>query len=105
LSKILQCDILEKFGCLGITSPVHGLYSTKFPLWKLGYFLREEWLEDLVLDGLAEIQYFKAGDMLVPIGMSPRFLFLPTSFMNDAQLLYHQEDTHQYSPKLRALQE
>jgi hypothetical protein len=51
---------LQHFSRYTITSPINGFHSTKFPLWKLGYFLDEEWLQDEVLDGLAKLVYFKA---------------------------------------------
>lgn len=105
LSNILPSELRQNFGRLNITSSVHGLYSTNFPLWKLGYFLGEEWLQDSILDGLAEIQYFKTGVALVPIGASPTFLFLPTGFMHEARRLYHNQAITGYSRELRALRE
>lgn len=103
--NLLPSPLLQKFGRLNITSPVHGLYSTKFPLWKLGYFLEEEWLQDEVLDGLAELVYFQAGANSVHIGASPSALYLPTAFMNEARILFHEKGTRQYSPELQALRE
>lgn len=82
-----------------------GLHSTKFPLWKLGYFLGEEWLQDSVLDGLAEIQYFKAGAMSGPVGTSPPYLFLPTSFMIEARRLFYLEEFRGYSREIQAIRE
>ena len=105
LSAILPDYVLERFSGLQITSPIHGFYSTQFPLWKLGYFLGEEWLQDSVLDGLAEMQYFKTGATSVLLDAPPTFLFLPTSFLGEARLLYSQSGTRRYSRELRALRE
>ena len=66
----------------------------KFPLWKLGYFLSEEWLQDEVLDGLAELVYFKTAATAVPNNTTPNqpptFLYLPTSILNEARALFSQ---------------
>jgi hypothetical protein len=105
LSAILPDYVLERFSGLQITSPIRGFYSTQFPLWKLGYFLGEEWLQDSVLDGLAEMQYFKTGATSAPLDAPPTFLFLPTSFLSEARLLYSQNGTRGYSRELRALRE
>ena len=98
--------MLEQFSHLTIASPIHGFYSTKFPLWKLGYFLEEEWLQDEVLDGLAELLYFKTAATNVPLGVPPSFLYFPTSFFTEARHLFHMNNgPHRYSPNLEALRQ
>lgn len=49
-----------------------------------------------------EIQHFKTGTMSIPIGSSPSFLYLPTSFLNEARLPYHRKETCGYSHGIRA---
>ena len=103
---LLPPHILEQFNHLRIATQIHGFYSTKFPLWKLGYFLGEEWLEDEVLDGLAEFLYFKTAATSIPLGIPPPFLYLPTSFFNDARVLFHVDSgVRKYSPNLEALRQ
>ena len=82
---ILPPHVLQKFSRYAITSTINGFYSTKFPLWKLGYFLDEEWLQDEVLDGLAELVYFKAAATdNTTLSCPPTFLYLPTSILSKA---------------------
>ena len=110
---ILPPHILQRFRNYAITSPINGFYSTKFPLWKLGYFLSEEWLQDEVLDGLAELVYFKAAATAVSEsdttqatpGHPPTFLYLPTSILNKAQALFNQTGGREYGPNLEALRQ
>ena len=103
---LLPPHILEQFGHLTIAVQICGFYSTKFPLWKLGYFLGEEWLEDEVLDGLAEFLYFKTAATSVPLGIPPPFLYLPTSFFNEARALFHVDcGVRNYSLNLEALRQ
>ena len=82
--NILPPHILQRFSHYAITSPINGFYSMKFPLWKLGYFLGEEWLQDEVLDGLAKLMYFKTAATAVPnnttLNQPPTFLYLPKGY-------------------------
>jgi hypothetical protein len=72
-----------------IEQPVQGLYVTDFPIWKLGCLLGEEWVEEDILNGMAELLYFQCA--AAPLENEPEFIFLPTSFFNNAQHLYTQE--------------
>ena len=70
---------------------------TKFPLWKLSCLLDEDWLEEDVLNAMAEHLYFRiaaeADDM--------DFVYLPTLAFNDDRHLYT-SDKHVYGPNLAA---
>lgn len=107
---ILPLHVLQDFSRYTVTSPINGFHSTKFPLWKLGYFLDEEWLQDEVLDGLAELAYFKAAatavssdsDNTTP-SRAPTFLYLPTSILREARALFSQTGGQDYGPNIRAL--
>ena len=103
--NILPPHVLQHFGRFTITSPINGFHTTKFPLWKLGYFLDEEWLQDEVLDGLAELTYFKAAATATPNDTSrpPTFLYLPTSILREARALFSQTGGRDYGPNIRAL--
>jgi hypothetical protein len=106
-NNILPSHVIQRFSHYAITSPINGFYSTKFPLWKLGYFLGEEWLQDEVLDALAELVYFKAAitTSSVPDSTAPTFLYLPTSLFNEARVLFHGTAKRQYGPNLEALRQ
>ncbi|KAG1811319.1 hypothetical protein EV424DRAFT_1327683, partial [Suillus variegatus] len=47
-----------KFLSLSITQHIRGFHITEFPLWKLGCLLDENWVEEDVLNGMAELLYF-----------------------------------------------
>jgi len=65
-----------------INSAICGFYGTDFPLWKLGELLDETWIGEDVLNGLAELLYFRqAAESTSP---NPPFLYLQTSFFTDA---------------------
>lgn len=85
-----------------IVQPVQGLYVTDFPIWKLGCLLGEEWVEEDVLNGMAELLYFRCA--AAPLENEPEFIFLPTSFFNNARHLYTQEP-RLYSIELLELRE
>ena len=71
-----------------INSAIRGLFGTEFPLWRLGELLDETWVGEDILNGLAELLYFRqAAENTHP---NPTFLYLQTSFFNDARLLYKQ---------------
>ncbi|KIK98222.1 hypothetical protein PAXRUDRAFT_134632, partial [Paxillus rubicundulus Ve08.2h10] len=55
-----------------ITHPIQGFHVMEFPLWKLGTLLDENWIEEDILNDIAELLYFD----------------IATSFFNDAHQLY-----------------
>ncbi|TFK33806.1 hypothetical protein BDQ12DRAFT_657550, partial [Crucibulum laeve] len=61
-----------------ITMAIRGFYITQFPLWKLGYLLDETWVEEDILNAMAELVYFKAAAGEIQLKTAPSFLFLPT---------------------------
>lgn len=78
-----------KFLSLSITQHIRGFHITEFPLWKLGCLLDENWVEEDVLNGMAELLYFRLAS--ASKCSCSDFLFLPTSFFNDARYLYAQQ--------------
>ena len=92
--------LVAKFCELKIASCIAGFSITDFPLWKLGCFLDENWLEEDLVNGLLELLYFRLAATSFQ-SHSP-FIFLPTSFFNDAKHLYNQSP-RTYSPNLIAL--
>ncbi|KAH7903228.1 hypothetical protein BJ138DRAFT_1020965, partial [Hygrophoropsis aurantiaca] len=97
-------EYAESFAKEIITRQMQGLYVTDFPLWKLGYLLDENWVEEDVLNSLAEMLYFRLA--AESVDRDPTFLFLPTLFFNDARQLYHQpEEMRSYSVNMLALRE
>lgn len=83
-----------------ISAPIQGFCVTDFPLWKLAYLLDETWIEEDIMNALAELAYFIHAISLQ--NMTPTCLYLPTKFLSDARLLYHQ-DPRIYSPELATL--
>ena len=94
--------ILEDLKKQTINSPVCGLYGTNFPLWKLGELLDETWVGEDVLNGLAELLYFRQA--AESTNTNPPFLSLQTSFFTDAHRLYKQHP-HVYSQELLDLRQ
>ncbi|PBK88813.1 hypothetical protein ARMGADRAFT_1084371 [Armillaria gallica] len=74
---------------------VQGFYSTHVQLWELGHLLGEEWVKEDILNLASELLYFR---LALPC-RDPSFLFLPTSFLADAQWCYSQTP-HFFSPEL-----
>lgn len=93
-------SLVAKFCEFKISSCIAGFSVTDFPLWKLGCFLDENWLEEDLVNGLLELLYFRLAATSFQ-SHSP-FIFLPTSFFNDAKHLYNQLPRI-YSPNLIAL--
>ncbi|KAF5378116.1 hypothetical protein D9615_007548 [Tricholomella constricta] len=94
--------LVTKLGDSAIRTSVAGFGVADYPLWKLGCLLSENWLEEDVLNSLLELLYFRisatSGELY------PRFLFLPTSFFNDAR--YHfLQDPRLFSSNIIALRE
>ncbi|KAF9486721.1 hypothetical protein BDN71DRAFT_1374270, partial [Pleurotus eryngii] len=58
LSSSLLVTSLVWFQQQRVLDPLHGLFGSSFPLWKLGCLLNENWLEEDVLNATAEITYF-----------------------------------------------
>ncbi|KAF8239475.1 hypothetical protein L208DRAFT_1236984 [Tricholoma matsutake] len=93
--------LVAKFCEFKIASCIAGFCVTDFPLWKLGCFLDENWLGEDLVNGLLELLYFRLATTSFQ-SHSP-FIFLPTSFSNNAKHLYNQSP-RLYSPNLIALQ-
>ena len=109
LCNIFPPHVLQNFSRYPITSTINRFHSTKFPLWKLGYVLDEEWLQDEVLGGLAELVYLKAAATAVPDNSTPSrppaFLYLPTNILSEAWALFSQTGQQDFGPNLGALQQ
>lgn len=72
------------FSTLRIRAPAKGFHVTSFPLWQLGCLLGETWLEEDVLNAMAELLYFRNSAK----HNDSSFVYLPTSFFSDAKRLY-----------------
>lgn len=83
--------------------PICGFQVSDFPLWKLGDLLDETWVEEDVMNALAELLYYQRA-ALITYPVSPTHLYLPTSFLIDARYLYHQAP-RVYSPELMAFRQ
>ncbi|KAJ7142830.1 hypothetical protein C8R44DRAFT_726146 [Mycena epipterygia] len=86
-SNILQPDRIEAFGTTRIHEHIRGFQVAQYPLYKLSCLLEENWVEDDIGDSMSKLTYlrlasFRANDS------DPPFLFLPTSFFNDARVLH-----------------
>ncbi|KDQ25023.1 hypothetical protein PLEOSDRAFT_1067696, partial [Pleurotus ostreatus PC15] len=83
-----------------VSAPIHGFFGSAFPLWKLGCLLDENWLEEDVLNAIAEMTYFcEAARSPVPTRI-PSILYLPTSFFNDTKQLFTLPTGRAYSAEL-----
>jgi hypothetical protein len=83
---------------LRIKSPVNGFHVTSFPLWQLGCLLDEVWLEEDVLNAMAELLYFRN----CVTSEDTSFVYLPTLFFNDARRLFN-NDPRTYSKNISDL--
>ena len=83
-----------------ISAPIQGFFVTDFPLWKFAYLLDETWIEEDVMNALAELAYFVRA--ISSQDDVPTSLYLPTNFISDARQLYHQHP-RAYSPELATL--
>ncbi|KAF9005381.1 hypothetical protein BDZ89DRAFT_1145151 [Hymenopellis radicata] len=90
--------VLPSFMDTHILAPICGLFSTDFPMWKLGYLLAETWVEEDVMNGLAEVTYFR----LAATQSRILHLYLPTTFLLNTLESF---PTQQLSPPLRALRQ
>lgn len=90
----LAPDVTEVFDNEPFKSPVAGFHVTDFPLWKLGCFLDEEWLEEDILNAMSELLYFRHSAV-----QDANFIYLPTSTFNDARQLF-QSSNPTYSTDL-----
>ena len=83
-----------------ISASIQGFFVTDFPLWKFAYLLDETWIEEDIMNALAELAYFVHA--ISSQDDVPMSLYLPTNFISDARRLYHQHP-RVYSPELLAL--
>lgn len=96
----LAPEFIERLLDECITSPISGFHVTEFPLWKLGYLLDENWLEEDVLNALAELCYFR----ITADTDCADFVYLPTLAFNDARQLYNSQPRI-YGPNLTAFRQ
>ena len=54
----LPHDVLVDFLNTRIFGKAQGFYVAEFPLWQLGCLLQENWLEEDILNCMAELLYF-----------------------------------------------
>ena len=73
-SEFVEC-LLDEF----ITTPIVGFHVTAFPLWKLGYLLNKSWLEEDLMNTMAELCY---NHIVIE---RTDFIYLPTLAFNDAR--------------------
>ena len=99
----LESTVREHFLATSILAPLVGFHMPHYPLWKLGYLLDEKWVEEDILDALAELTYFTHA-ALQHHGKPPPVLYFPTKFLTDARLLYCQSP-RMYSPELSTFHE
>lgn len=102
-NNLLTPAVLSAFQESSILRSIHG-FTTKFPLWKLACLLDEDWVEEDVLNTLAELLYFSRAVSAPSSVQYPSSLVLPTSFLTDARYLYQQRVQH-YSANLIALRQ
>ena len=63
-----------------------GFQGSQFPLYKLGCLLKENWLEEDVVNALLELLYFRSAASLTQMLTSnPPFILLPTLFYSEAR--------------------
>jgi len=93
----LRQDFINCFQGEYITFPIAGFHVTEFLLWKLGCLLDEDWLEEDVLNAMAELLYFRIAAEADDVD----FVYLPTLAFNDARWLYA-SDKPVYGPNLTA---
>ncbi|KAG1845542.1 hypothetical protein F4604DRAFT_1595513 [Suillus subluteus] len=68
-----------KFLSSSVTQYIQGFHVTKFPLWKLGCLLGENWVKEDVLNAMAKLLYFQLASASNII--FTHFLFLLMSFL------------------------
>lgn len=83
-------------------APYQGFYIADFPLWKLHCLLDENYLEEDVLNAISELLYFRRA--VVSTEPHPTFLFMPTSFLNNARRLY-QHYPQQFNSNIQAIRD
>ncbi|KAF5376134.1 hypothetical protein D9615_007698 [Tricholomella constricta] len=88
----------ERFLSQRIFTSIRGFHVTDFPLWKLSDLMEETWIEEDIMNALAELTYFKRA-ALTPSQNPPPYLYLPTKFLVDARYLFNQSP-RVYSPEL-----
>ncbi|PBK75362.1 hypothetical protein ARMSODRAFT_877262 [Armillaria solidipes] len=87
-SLLFSNDIFKTLLQLPINQPICGFYYTDFPLWKLGYLLDENWVEEDVINAAAELCYFCMFAQL-PTGAIVNHFFLPKFFSTELELCFH----------------
>lgn len=98
----LPHDVLVDFLNTRIFGKAQGFYVAEFPLWQLGCLLQENWLEEDILNCMAELLYFRVS--VTAADTSQVFLYPPTNFFTDARRSFY-STPRQYSAELLALRE
>ncbi|KAE9409027.1 hypothetical protein BT96DRAFT_985351 [Gymnopus androsaceus JB14] len=80
-------DIVEHFRHACITGVIHGFLGSDYPMWKLGTLLDENYVDEEVINSLAELLYLRQAANAFG---EPTFLFLPTFFFNN--VTHHEGD-------------
>lgn len=94
----LSNDVLKHFMQTPIKSKISGFHIASFQLWKLADLVAETWVDNDVLNVMAELSHFKAA--AVSKVSAPLFLYMPTEFFADAEHLYKQSLDCIYSLEL-----
>ena len=98
-TQILPADIFDNLKSAQIAKPITGFYVAKFPLWKLGHLLDENWVDEDILNVAVELLY---NHLASQRKSTPTFLFLPTTFILDSCHLFQQQPRI-YSPEIQAI--
>jgi hypothetical protein len=96
---IPQVELLQQSPIL---TQMKGFFGSAYPLWKLGCLLDEIWLEEDVLNSLAELLYLN--HHIRDVDRAHQFIYLPTKFFSDAYRLYH-STPRQFSLELMELRQ
>ncbi|TFK22279.1 hypothetical protein FA15DRAFT_657697 [Coprinopsis marcescibilis] len=78
--------LLERLGHTHIHAPIQGFKVTNFPLYKLGYLLWEQCLDEDLVNALCELSYFKSHPAITKSSALPHII-LPTILSNNSQYL------------------
>jgi hypothetical protein len=96
---IPQIELLQQ---TTILTQMKGFFGSTYPLWKLGCLLDEIWVEEDVLNSLAELLYLT--HHIREADRAHQFIYLPTNFFSDAYRLYN-STPRQFSLELMDLRQ
>ncbi|KAK6984492.1 hypothetical protein R3P38DRAFT_2575894 [Favolaschia claudopus] len=83
--SLLSPALFEELKLNRFAEPLAGFSVTQTPLYNLGCLLDERWILDDIMNARAEFIYFRRAAMFP--GVEPSFIFLPTSFVENAREL------------------